>query len=344
MDFKEQLANIIAKELKDNKNKIIEKIEVPPDPKLGDFALPCFIFPSQGKPPEVALKLSKKIKAPFIERIETKGPYLNFFLKTDTLAKEVLSSLKKKPTKTQKTILVELAGPNTNKPLHLGHLRNIFLGQSVADILEYIGNKVLKVNIVNDRGIHICKSMLAYKKWGKNKQPNKKSDHFVGDMYVLYNKHENEELKKEILDMLVKWEDKDKETITIWKKMNDWALKGMNETYKKVDLSFKKEYFESNHYDKGKKIALEGLKKGIFKKDKEGAVYANLRPYGLDDKVILRPDGTSIYITQDIYLATQRHKDYKFNKMVYVVASEQNYHFNALFSIFKMLKYPFADG
>ncbi|MBW2993097.1 arginine--tRNA ligase, partial [Candidatus Woesearchaeota archaeon] len=198
----------------------------------------------------------------------------------------------------------------------------------------------------NDRGIHICKSMLAYKKWGKGDTPEKskmKSDFFVGKYYVMFAKRANERLEKEALEMLRKWEQGDRETVALWKKMNKWALDGFEETYKKLGIKFKKTYFESETYKKGKKIVLEGLKKKLFKKNEEGAIVADLSRQGLGEKVLLRADGTSVYVTQDIYLAKKKYEDFKYDKSIYVVATEQNYHFRVLFEVLKMLKYPFAD-
>ena len=341
MDFKKELAKLLQKATKQN---VEQAIEIPPDSKMGDLAFPCFSLAKSLKksPAAIAKDLASKLKADFIHKVEAKGPYVNVFLKPTLVAEAVLTQVETTPKKVNKTIVIECAGPNTNKPLHLGHLRNIFLGQSAQRIQEYAGNTVKLVNINNDRGIHICKSMLAYQKWGKNKKPNKKTDHFVGDFYVLYSKHENDELKEAAEQMLVKWEANDPPTKALWKKMNKWALDGFRETYKRLNLKFRKEYSESDHYGEGKKIVLEALEKGTFFRDEKNAVCADLTKFGLDKKVLLRPDGTSIYITQDINLAILRQSDFKFDQSVYVVASEQNYHFKALFAIFELLKYKFA--
>jgi arginyl-tRNA synthetase len=249
--------------------------------------------------------------------------------------------------KTKRTVVVEYAGPNTNKPLHLGHVRNIALGSSLIKLREAVGDTVHAVNVNNDRGIHICKSMLAFKKWGKGDSPEKsklKPDHFVGKYYVRFAQEaaKNPDLEKEAQAMLHKWEEGDKDTIGLWKKMNKWAFDGFKETYKRFCVSFKKEYFESNTYKKGKEIILGGLKKGLFFKDEDGAVVADLTKQGLDKKVLLRSDGTSVYITQDLALAKLRYDDFKFDELVYVVANEQNYHFRVLFGVLKILGYPFA--
>ncbi|MBW3014654.1 arginine--tRNA ligase, partial [Candidatus Woesearchaeota archaeon] len=249
-----------------------------------------------------------------------------------------------------KTVLIEYPGPNTNKPLHIGHMRNMVLGISMGNILGSQGYKIVRVNINNDRGIHICKSMLAYQKWGDGKTPEsegKKSDHFVGDFYVLYSQKskENKELEEETREMLRKWEAGDKEVRALWEKMNKWAFDGFRQTYKHFGMPpFDKEYYESNTYKGGKEIVFDGLKKGLFQKKEDGAIFVDLSKEGFGEKILMRADGTSVYVTQDLYLAQLRYKDFKFNKSIYVVASEQNYHFNVLFTLLKKLGYPWADG
>ena len=350
MDFKEELINLLAKETKLNQELVGKLLAVPPDDKLGDYAFPCFQL---GKnPKEEAEKLKARVKLPgFISKVEVSGPYLNFFLDHSILAEKVLSAIYKeaknygkKKIKT-KRIVIEYCGPNTNKPLHLGHLRNLSLGNSVCRILEFVGHEVHPVNIINDRGIHISQSMLAYQKWGKNQNPDKKGDHFVGDYYVLFSQRakENESLAKEAQQLLVKWENKDKEVINLWKKMNLWVLDGFKETYARFGVSFEKEYFESAYYDLAKEIVFEGLKSGVFKRDEAGAIYAPLEKYGIPDKIVLREDNTSIYMTQDIYLAKIRFRDFKFDQMIYIVASEQKLHFQQLFKILELLGYNFSD-
>ena len=243
--------------------------------------------------------------------------------------------------------VIEYSSPNTNKPLHLGHIRNNILGWSVAEINKAAGKNVKKVNLVNDRGIHICKSMLAYQKWGNNKEPDKKPDHFVGDFYVLFcqKAKENPKLEEEAKEMLRKWEAGDKEVRDLWKKMNSWAEKGFEETYKRFNVRFDKIYKESEMYEKGKEMVLQGLKKGIFQKDKTGAIFFDLSNHGLDKKILIRSDGTTLYITQDLYLAYLKYKDFLPDKSIYVVANEQNYHFEVLFKLLEELKklgYKFA--
>ena len=267
------------------------------------------------------------------------------------------------PLAISETVMVEFSSPNTNKPLHLGHVRNNLLGISVSNILKAAGKKVIRVNLVNDRGIHICKSMLAWKKWGNGETPQSsgmKGDHLVGKYYVLYdqelkkekaahpNPPEGRELEREgsppsgelegaIQEMLRKWESNDKETIDLWKKMNGWVYDGFAKTYKELGVEFEKTYYESETYLLGKKIVEEGLSKGVFFKKPDGSVWIDLTKDGLDEKLLLRSDGTSVYMTQDIGTAVERMKEFKVNKMIYVVGNEQDYHFKVLFIILKKL-------
>lgn len=330
-------------------------LEVPPDPKLGDYAFPCFPLAKEMKksPVDIAKDIAGKLKVSGnIEKIIATGPYVNFFLKKGNVAEETLKKIFKEKDdygkgKDKGKVVIEYPGPNTNKPLHLGHVRNMVLGYSMSRILEFNGNEIIPVNINNDRGVHICKSMLAYKKWGKDDTPEKskmKGDFFVGKYYVMFAKKakENSDLEQEALELLKKWEDGDKETLELWKKMNDWAFEGFKETYKTFDIKFKKEYFESETYKKGKDIVMDGLKKGVFEKEEE-AIIADLEKEGYGKKVLLRSDGTTVYVTQDLYLAKARYDDFKFDRLIYVVATEQNYHFKVLFSILKKLGFSFAD-
>jgi len=366
MDFKSIICEWIHKEIGVSgisKSVILEKIEVPPDPKLGDYALPCFIFSKELKkgPANIALELKDKLTKinlkedhRHFELIENNGPYLNFFVNKEVYIKNVLHSISKDgycygSSATEKSIvLIESPGPNTNKPLHLGHLRNMLLGQSIYNILKFVGKDPHIVNVVNDRGVHICKSMLAYQKLGPNDSPEKahrKSDHFVGDYYVKYSQleKENPNIEKEVQEMLLKWENDDPQTRALWAKMNSWALKGFRETFKELNFSIEKDYFESETYLHGKEIILDGLKKGIFEKDDTDAVIANLEDTNLGKKVLLRGNGTAVYITQDIYIAKKRHEEYEFDEMVYIVANEQEHHFKVLFEIFKKLGWKFGD-
>ena len=266
----------------------------------------------------------------------------------------------KRVTDESPLVMIEYSSPNTNKPLHLGHVRNNLLGWSLAQIMEANGNKVVKTNIVNDRGIHICKSMLAWQKWGNGitpEQAGKKGDHLIGDFYVLFDKHYKEECKqlqeqyekegltaeeakekaeheapliKEAHDMLVKWEANDPEIRALWEKMNNWVYAGFDETYKALGVGFDKIYYESNTYLVGKKKVEEGLAKGLFIRKEDNSVWADLTNEGLDQKLLLRKDGTSVYMTQDIGTAEMRFNDFPIDKMIYVVGNEQNYHFQVL--------------
>ena len=249
-------------------------------------------------------------------------------------------------------VMIEYSSPNTNKPLHLGHVRNNLLGWSLAQIMQANGNRVVKTNIVNDRGIHICKSMLAWQKWGNGETPEssgKKGDHLIGDYYVAFDKHYREEIKrlvaqgmdeeqakqeapliKEAHEMLVKWEQGDAEVRALWEKMNSWVYAGFDETYQKMGVSFDKIYYESQTYLKGKAKVEEGLAKGLFERHEDGSVWADMTNEGLDQKLLLRSDGTSVYMTQDIGTAEMRFQDYPIDKMIYVVGNEQNYHFQVL--------------
>ncbi|MCK4552614.1 arginine--tRNA ligase [Candidatus Pacearchaeota archaeon] len=360
--MKELIAEILQKSLKEKnvkieKEEIINLLETPPSLEMGDYAFPCFFLVNEFKeePDEIAIQLRAKIgnPPPAFEDIQTVGPYINFFVDRKIFAENLVSQILKQKNnfgklstgKGNKT-MVEFPSPNTNKPLHLGHLRNMSLGESVSRILEFNGEKVIRANLNNDRGIHICKSMLAYQKYGRKKKPAIKSDHFVGDYYVLFNKKlkKNKKLEKEAHDLLRKWEEGDKETRVLWSKMNKWALDGFNETYKKFGIAFDKEYYESKIYKKGREIIMEGVKKGIFKKEKKAGVTIKLNKEKLKKKFLLRPDGTSVYITQDIYLAKLKSKQFKLTKSIYVTGNEQDYHFNILFLILKKLGVDFSNN
>lgn len=353
--MKETIAEILAKETKLSKKEIMNALETPPSSNLGDYAFPTFFLSKKLKknPKEIAEDIAKKIKSSDFEKIEAKGPYVNFFLNKVSIANSLLSRILKErekygSSKKREKVVIESPGPNTNKPLHIGHARNIILAQSVKKILEFQGNEVKITDIINDRGVHICKSMVAYTKFGKNSTPQtakKKPDHFIGDFYVKYAEAEkkDESLKESITECLKKWEAGDQKTIILWKKMNSWALEGFAETYKKFDLKIAKAYPESETYKGGKKIVLDQLKKGNLKKNSEGAIVADLKTQGLGEKVLLRADGTSIYITQDLNLAVLRKKEMKFDRMLYVVANEQNYHFKVLFTLLKKFGYGWAN-
>lgn len=265
-----------------------------------------------------------------------------------------------------KTIVIEFSSPNTNKPLHLGHVRNNLLGWSVSRLMEANGHRVIRVNLVNDRGIHICKSMLAWQKYGNGQTPastGMKGDHLVGDYYVRFDKEYKEQVRqlmrggmeqeiaereaplmKEAQEMLVKWEQGDSAILSLWKTMNGWVYDGFESTYKRMGVSFHKTYYESETYLLGKELVAEGLKKGVFYRKDDGSVWCDLTPDGLDQKLLLRSDGTSVYMTQDLGTAARRYDEYRFDSQIYVVGNEQNYHFQVLKLILRKLGFPWAEN
>lgn len=337
-------------------------IETPPKEELGDLALPLFPFARIFKmsPAKIAesliAELTKDEKIKEKASFKVMGPYLNIFLNKSEVTKNIIERILKEgasygSSKALKNsnVMVEFSGPNTNKPLHLGHLRNDVIGESICRLFSFCGANVFRVNIINNRGVHICKSMFAYQMLANGKTPeseNIKSDHFVGDMYVAFHKYEGEhaDAEEKVKDMLKAWEKGDDANLMkLWKQMNDWALKGIEETYKRTCISFDRLYFESETYLKGKDEVLQGLKNGVFYKKCDGSVAVDLNPIGIEnEKILLRQDGTSLYITQDIGTAIFRHKDWPFNKMIYVVANEQAHHFKVLFYVLKLLGYEWA--
>jgi arginyl-tRNA synthetase len=360
--MKEVVIQLVRKALKKLKVKLSEEeisniIELPPSQEMGDYSLPCFFLSETLKeaPNLIALKLRTEIKnypQTDLEDVQTSGPYVNFFVNRKDLARKVVWEAITQGEKyggsdlgKGKRTMVEFPSPNTNKPLHLGHLRNMSIGESVSRISEFNGEKVFRANLNNDRGIHICKSMVAYKMFGRNKVPgkNKKSDHFVGDFYVMFNEKSkrSKKLQAAAPEMLQKWEKGDKETLLLWKSMNNWALEGFKETYKKFGIKHNVEFFESKLYRGGKKMILEGVKNNIFEKASDGTVKINLEKESLGEKILLRKDGTSLYIVPDIYLAKVKFQKYKLDKSIYVVGNEQNYHFSVLFSILGRLGFDF---
>jgi arginyl-tRNA synthetase len=362
MTLKIEYQNIVINLVKDSLKKIGVNddsivYEVPPSKDMGNLAFPMFKYASVLKqnPAKIAQAVKDNLSEnPIIEKSEVKNAYLNFFFNKNYIAKNILSKIIDKKhnygrlDKNGQKLLIEFSSPNTNKPLHLGHCRNNVLGDAIARIFDFCGYEVTKLNLINDRGIHICKSMIAYKKFGNGTTPEsegKKSDHFVGDYYVKYAKESenNKNLEKEAQDMLLKWEQNDPETLELWKKMNKWAIDGIMQTYKKMEINFDSIEYESINYLYGKDIVNEGLKKGVFYKNEDGSIWINNEDIGLDKKVLLRSDGTSVYITQDLGTAVKRHEKYRFNEMVYVVGSEQVYHFQTLFATLKKLGFAWAD-
>jgi len=386
-DYRETWKKIIALEL----NKLLsdagisEQIDAdkviaenPPNPEMGDIGFPMFSYSKilRKGPPQIAVLIAGLIKdAP--GKAEAQGPYINVKLDRSIASKAILEELLKNKTednfafarpgtKKGQKVMVEFSSPNTNKPLHLGHLRNDVLGESVSRILKASGADVRKVCIINDRGIHICKSMLAYKEQGNGKTPASeglKSDRFVGDYYVLFSKDVKKEAEQLIVngmekeaaeaktqsmqraqDLLRSWEAGDSGTVELWKKMNSWSIDGMKKTYERTGVSFDKYYYESETYMLGKDEVIKGLEKGIFYKQEDGAVAVDLSAEKLDKKILLRSDSTSIYITQDFGTAINRHEDWPFDQMIYVVGSEQQYHFKVLFILLEKLGYSWAKN
>ena len=329
----------------------------------GNLTLVVFPFlkMSRKKPEDTALEIGQKLMelAPdVVQRFNVVKGFLNLViapaqwigLLQDIKADERFGF--RPVTENSPLVMIEYSSPNTNKPLHLGHVRNNLLGWALANVMEANGNRVVKTNIVDDRGIHICKSMLAWLKYGNGETPEtsgKKGDHLIGDYYVAFDKHYREQVKelmaqgmdeetakqeapliKEAHEMLVKWEQNDPEVRALWKKMNEWVYAGFDETYKALGVSFDKIYYESETYLEGKEKVMEGLDKGFFYRREDGSVWADLTKEGLDEKLLLRSDGTSVYMTQDIGTAKLRFRDFPIDKMIYVVGNEQNYHFQVL--------------
>ncbi len=341
----------------------------------GDITLVVFpLVKRLKKSPEI---ISKEVgnllaeKLTYIKSYNVINGFLNILISNEFWIDSIIDISKKesfgikKADPSSETTLVEFSSPNTNKPLHLGHIRNIALGDSISRIIEATGKNVKRVQIINDRGIHICKSMLAWQLFGNGETPKSssiKGDFLVGKYYVKFEEEyqkeisnlknqgfsdkeskENSNLIKSAKELLLKWESGDKEVRNLWSKMNQWVYRGFNETYKMLGITFDKNYFESNTYLLGKDVIDYGLKENIFFKEKDNSVWIDLTDFGLDKKLLLRSDGTAVYITQDIGTAIQRFKDYSFSEMVYTVGNEQNYHFDVLFKILKKLNYKWAN-
>tara|TARA_A100001011_G_C14313729_1_gene846900 strand:- start:1591 stop:3369 length:1779 start_codon:yes stop_codon:yes gene_type:complete len=378
-ELRSHLINCLINFFKENyETKITQKeinISITRDEFEGDLTL--IVFPLVKFSKDDLFITSNKIgnyilsKVPYIVNYNIIKGFLNVVISDKYLVQSFLSiisieeySFVKINNKTQ-PVVIEFCSPNTNKPLHLGHIRNNLLGFSISNILKATGNKVERVQIINDRGIHICKSMAAWILYSNGETPKSsftKGDHFVGKYYVLFEKTYNQEVKKLILsgksendarnsapimlkakDILIKWEKKDPNIISLWKKMNNWVYQGFNQTHNRLGISFDKNYYESDTYLHGKKYINEGINKNIFYKKNDGSVWVNLKKEGLDEKILLRSDGTSVYITQDIGTAILRKIDFNFEKMIYVVGNEQDYHFKVLFMILKKLKMSWSS-
>lgn len=367
-ELKEKIKNSLKKSIENKFGEKVEDIDLafPPNPEFGDFSIECFSLARklQKSPTDIASAIASEIKTDeIIETVTAEGPYINLKLVNQALSsviEEVLDKnddFGKSEIGKRGKVMIEYLGPNTNKPLHLGHARNGSLGVAISNILKKTGFEVLKALIINDRGVHICKSMLAYQKWGENSTPEssrRKGDHFVGHWYVRYNQElqNNQELENEVQEMLKKWEEGDRETLTLWEKMNEWVYEGWKTTLLEMGFDFDVTDYESETYKLGKDIIESGIKKGIFEKNGNGAVIFNLseEEFGLDKHgnakkvTLIRPDGTSVYITQDIGTAVSRAEKNNLDRMIYVVGSEQAYHFQCLFKILKSLGYEWAKN
>ncbi len=344
-------------------------LETPPNPDMGDIGIPLFPFAKSLRqaPPAIAAKIvalvQQQEQAAAVGSFAAVGPYVNVKLNKAAATAAILERIAgrgdcgslaeddsgRKPLEGRR-VMVEFSSPNTNKPLHLGHLRNDALGESISRILKAAGAQVFKVNIINNRGVHICKSMLAYQKFHQEEGDTPeslglKSDRFVGDCYVEFDRWSKEDAsaEKQAQELLVKWEQGDQEVHGLWRQMNDWAIQGITQTYRRTGITFDKLYYESETYLKGRDEILKGLEDGIFYKEEDGSVWVDLEEINLDKKVLLRKDGTALYMTQDIGTAIYRHGDWPFNQLVYVVGSEQQYHFKVLFYVLKKLGYQWAD-
>lgn len=335
-------------------------VQTPPKPELGDLAFPLFAYAKMLRtaPPMLATELKGRIEK-LADRplgdLLVAGPYLNVRIDMSALATSLSLSIAEQKhlygtneSLADKRVTIEFSCPNTNKPLHLGHMRNDSLGESVAAVLKANGATVRKVNLINNRGVHICKSMLAYQKFGNGETPQSsgiKGDHLVGKYYVMFAKWAKDDPSAEdqAQEMLRQWEAGDEQVIELWKLMNGWTLDGLQESYEKMGISFDAYYYESETYKYGKDEILKGLDQGVFYREEDGSVWVDLEPIKLDKKVLLRKDGTSLYMTQDVGTAIMRHKDWPFDSLIYVVASEQQYHFRVLFYVLEKLGYEWAS-
>ena len=367
MDFKTRICELLMAPTGLEFEKIFSLIEIPPKNVDADFAFPCFILSKIKKknPQLIASEIAKNLTEAkvFNGNITASGSYINFKYAISTKAKIILSNIAedaqafaKQSFKNlkQERIVIEYPSPNTNKPLHLGHVRNMLIGQFLTKLNKFAGNQTFVVNLYNDRGVHICKSMYAYQKWGNNSTPESedlKSDHFVGKYYVKYDielqksketKDTAVNMEEAVQEMLRKWEANDTEIRELWKKMNNWAFQGYNQTFKEYGIQFDKIYYESEIYDKGKEIVLAGIEKGIFTKCETGETrifFKDFAKKGLpESKVLLRSDQTTLYITQDLYLAYLKQIDFNYDRSLYVIGNEQNMQMRTVFEILESLK------
>ena len=363
-DIKDQWRDLIRKSLLQtggDENISEEDViaETPPRPEMGDLAFPMYPFARhlRKSPKDIAEAVEKDLNTRGVPgEVKAEGPYVNIRINRADYFTSVLEEVERQGDDFGRSyildgqrILLEFSNPNTNKPLHIGHLRNNALGACVSRVLGAAGAEVLKVNLINDRGIHICKSMLAYREYGEGRTPeqeNVKSDHFVGTYYVRYSQLERDdpEAENRARELLRAWEKGDRETVDLWKKMNKWVVDGIQETYRRTGITFDRVDFEHDTYLLGREEILKGLKKGLFYAKEDGSVWADLTDADLDHKVLLRKDGTSLYVTQDVGTAIQRSREWPFDRLIYVVASEQRYHFEVLFNVMKILGHEWSKN
>lgn len=349
-----QLRATIAKTINVPQNEI--RFDIPPSLDLGDLAVPAFPFSKMLKkaPNAIAAELAQALRPnQWTTKWSAVGPYLNIFLDREAMSKAVLAEIGKAKTTygastdlNAERIMMEYVSPNTNKPLHLGHARNAFIGWAVSKLLKSQGAKVVKSELVNDRGIHIMKTLVAYMKWTNGKWPMANGDKFVADLYVRFEKESksNPTLMDETQEVLRKWETGDKAVRAVWKKLRALVLAGHRQTYKRLGIDFQKHYFESDIYKQGKDLVAVGLKKGVFQKNADGSVVAPLEQFQLPDKVLMRQDGTSLYVTQDMALAVRKAKDGKLTRSIYCVGAEQDLYLRQLFAILQLLGFPWAKN
>jgi len=359
MNILDKIKQDLEKDLKKvnllKQENIQETLRKPPQPSFGDLSTGiCFKLAKKLKksPNQIAgdilkkIKLSKKIP---IKKIEVKNGYINFFFDYEKLTELTLKTILKQKEnygseKKKEKIMVEFSQPNTNKPMHIGHARNTFLGDSLSKILDFDGYKIIRANYQGDTGLHIAKVILMYKMFGKNKKPDIKPDHFVGNLYSRFEKevNKNPELKDEAKKILRKCEEEDKEIIKTWKKLREWSLKGLNETYRRLKIKFDVDFFESEFEKAGKEYVKKLLKKKIAHKLKDGAIVADLEKHGLPSTIILRADGTALYYTKDLALGIKKFEEYNIDKSIYVVGSEQKMYLKQIFKMLELLGYKKA--
>jgi len=327
-------------------------LENPPDTAMGDIALPCFTLAKEYKksPAAIAQEIVKTIEPTgLIKELKAIGPYVNFFLKKEKISQSVFEDILKLKNDFGKSLfgrgkqmMLEFPSPNTNKPLHLGHVRNCFIGSTLSNLLDACSYKVIRANLINDRGIHICKSMIAYMKFGNNIEPDVKGDHFVGN--YSQKEKENPEIETEAYELLRRWEANERDVVMLWKKMNNWVYKGFDETLDRLGVKIDVTYYESEFYKQAKTLVLEAAERGLFEKDEKGNLIANLEEKNLPNKVVIRADGTSIYATQDIFLAKRKFDEFPdVEKSIIITMHEQQMHLKQVFAILENLKYPFAN-